>query len=81
MQKFVIKSTEGIHAKLASEIVQASQKYTSEIKLVYSKITVDAKSILGLMSLGIPSGDNVELIIYGKDEKEAMEEIKKVIEK
>jgi phosphocarrier protein len=80
MEKIIeIKSTVGLHASLASKLVQTAAKYDVDIKLVYNDRVVDAKSILGLMSLAIPSGKNVKLIADGKDAEVAIKEVQKIL--
>jgi phosphocarrier protein len=76
----IIKSTAGLHASLASKVVQAASKYDVEVRLEYSDRVVDAKSILGLMSLAIPSGTNVTLVAEGKDAEKAVKDIEKILE-
>jgi phosphocarrier protein len=75
----VIKSTVGLHASLASKMVQSATKYDVDIKLLYHDKVVDVKSILGLLSLAIPSGENVVLTATGKDAEVAMDEIEKLL--
>jgi len=75
----VIKSTVGLHASLASKMVQSATKYDVDIKLLYHDKVVDVKSILGLLSLAIPSGENVVLTATGKDAEIAMDEIEKLL--
>ena len=58
-KQIVVKSTVGLHASLAAKVVQAASKYSVDINLHYNNKTIDVKSILGLMSLAIPSGENV----------------------
>ena len=72
-------STAGLHAQLASKIVQLSGNYEADIELVYENQTVDAKSILGLMSLAVPKGENVTIIADGNDAEKAIKELKKII--
>ena len=75
----VVKSTAGLHARLAAKIVQVASKYDVDVRLVYSDKTIDAKSILGLMSLAVPQGENVTLIAIGANAKEAIADIEKVL--
>ena len=75
----VVKSTAGLHARLAAKIVQVASKYDVDVRLVYSDKTIDAKSILGLMSLAVPQGENVTLIAIGTNAKEAIADIEKVL--
>ena len=80
MEKTItIKSTEGLHAQLANKLVYISTRYDVEVRLEYKNVTVDAKSILSLMSLAVPKGRNVKLIAEGKDAQKAIKEIEKLI--
>lgn len=75
----IVKSTAGLHASLASKVVQTASKYDVDIKLIYGDKIVDAKSILGLMSLAVPNGTNVKLIAEGNDAEQAIAEIQKIL--
>lgn len=80
MQKeIVLKSTIGLHAKIASKLVQLATKYSVDVKLYYNDQVVDAKSILGLMSLAIPSGENIKLVANGEQAEIAVDEIVKLL--
>lgn len=80
MQKeIVLNSTVGLHAKIASKLVQLATKYSVEVKLYYNDQIVDAKSILGLMSLAIPSGENIKLVANGEQAEIAIDEIVKLL--
>lgn len=78
-KEIVIKSTVGLHASLAAKLVQVASKYDADVKLVYNDKVVDVKSILGLMSLAVPSGENVLLSAKGKDAAEAVKEIENIL--
>ena len=80
MQKeIVLNSTVGLHAKIASKLVQLATKYSVDVKLYYNDQIVDAKSILGLMSLAIPSGENIKLVATGEQADIAITEIVKLL--
>ena len=80
MQKeIILKSTVGLHAKIASKLVQLATKYSVDVKLYYNDQVVDAKSILGLMSLAIPSGENIKLVANGEQADIAIDEIVKLL--
>ncbi|HAX72702.1 MAG TPA: phosphocarrier protein HPr [Firmicutes bacterium] len=57
----------GIYANVASLLVETAGRFESEVKLVYRGKYVNAKSILGVMSLGIQSGAIFELEVEGID--------------
>ena len=77
--EIILKDTAGLHAKLASKVVQAASKYNVDIRLIYKDKMVDAKSILGLMSLAVPNGENVKVVANGVDSEKAIKEIEKLL--
>lgn len=82
MQKtIVVKSTVGLHASLAAKVVQAASKYSVDINLHYHNKVIDVKSILGLMSLAIPRGENVVIEATGDQAEAAIEDIASILEK
>ncbi len=80
-KSIIVKSTVGLHASLAAKIVQAASKYSVDINLHYHDKTVDVKSILGLMSLAIPSGENVVIEATGDQAESAIADIASILEK
>ena len=80
MEKIIeLKSTVGLHASLAAKLVQTASKYNVDVELQYHDKVVDAKSILGLMSLAIPNGENVKIVATGPDSEEALKSIEKLL--
>jgi phosphocarrier protein HPr len=80
-KKIVVKSTVGLHASLAAKVVQAASKYSVDINLHYNNKTIDVKSILGLMSLAIPSGENVVIEATGDQAEAAIDDIATILTK
>ena len=82
MEKTIlVKSTVGIHASLAAKVVQAASKYNVDITLHYHDKVVDVKSILGLMSLAVPHGENVVVVAQADQAEKAIDEIAAILEK
>lgn len=79
-KKILVKSTVGLHASLAAKVVQAASKYSVDINLVYHDKVVDVKSILGLMSLAIPQGENVTIVASGDQAEKAIDDIAELLE-
>ncbi len=79
-KQIVINSTIGLHAQLAAKLVDITSNYHSAVRIEYADQTVDAKSVLGLMSLAVPSGENINVIAEGDDAEEAIFEIEKLLE-
>jgi phosphocarrier protein HPr len=78
-KEIMISSTNGIHASLAAKVVQAASKYSVDITLHYRDRVIDLKSILGLMSLAVPYGENVKIVASGERANEAIKEITKIL--
>lgn len=70
----------GLHARPAALFVQVASKFQSRIWVEKGSKKVNAKSIMGVMSLSVRKGDEVIITADGKDEKNAMEAIKRMVE-
>ena len=70
---YVVQDNEGIHARPAGILVKAIAKKTSDIKIKKAGDTreVNAKSIMGMMSLTLLPGEEITVVASGTDEKEA----------
>lgn len=75
-----IKDHLGLHAKKCLEACKAAQKYTSSISVEHNGFVVDAKSILGLMSLCVPYGDDVVIRANGNDSQLALNALLPIIQ-
>jgi len=78
-REYHITAETGIHARPATVLVQTASKYNSDINLEYKGKSVNLKSIMGVMSLGVGQDSNVTISADGEDEKEAMEGIDETI--
>lgn len=74
-RQFKIVAETGIHARPATLLVQTASKFNSEITLQYDDKTVNLKSIMGVMSLGVGQNAEITIAADGDDEKEANEAI------
>lgn len=77
---FTITDPAGMHARPASALVGSLSKFQSDITMEFKDKKVNLKSILGVMSLGVPSGSTVQIAADGADEEEAMETIERVLQ-
>ena len=69
--EYTIKDALGIHARPAGLLVKEAGKFASKIMIASPKKEVDAKRIMGVMSMGVKKGDTVKLTIEGEDEDAA----------
>ena len=74
-ETITIENKTGIHARPASIFVQTATKFKSKIQLQAKGKTIDAKSILMIMSMGLVKGTEVTIIADGPDEAEAVKVI------
>ncbi|MFA6661548.1 MAG: HPr family phosphocarrier protein [Bacilli bacterium] len=81
MEKYsvTIKNTSGIDAKMAQNIVKRASDFEAEMILKYSGKDVDLKSILGIMSLAVLDGAEIEITAKGVDAKDAIDAIREMV--
>lgn len=77
---YTIHSKIGLHARPASMLVKTANEFDSSIHIRTEDMDVDAKSILSVMVLGAGCGDEIEIIINGPDEEEAMAAVLQTLE-
>ena len=62
----------GLHARAAAKFVMLASQFNSEINVKRKEQNVNGKSIMGVMMLAAAKGSEIELIIEGEDEQNAM---------
>lgn len=77
---FIIQNKVGLHARPASLLVQTANKFKSNITVEKDGNKVNAKSILGILSLGAEKGAHISIEIEGEDEEAAMRALTQLIE-
>ncbi len=75
-----IKNRAGIHARPAALIVKTANVYDSEIYLELDDVRINAKSIMGIITLGANYKSIIQIIAEGDDEEEAVSAIGKLFE-
>ena len=78
---FHIIAETGIHARPATLLVQAASKFGSDVNLEYNGKSVNLKSIMGVMSLGVGQNAKVTITANGDDEKEALDTVAETMKK
>ena len=74
-----INLSTGLEARPVAQLVQVASQFNSEIYVEIGKKRVNAKSIMGMMTLGLDNGEEVTVIANGKDESEAMDGVEKYL--
>ena len=78
--KYTIKDELGIHARPAGVLVKEAATFPCKVTIEKDGKEVDAKRILGLMALGVKTGQEIILRADGEQEKEAIDKLSKFIQ-
>ena len=69
----VVQNQVGLHARPATFFIQKANEFKSSIWIEKEERRVNAKSLLGVLSLGIVGGTNIKILADGADEDDAVE--------
>jgi phosphocarrier protein len=79
-KEVVVLNSTGMHARPASIFVKTAAKFKSEIKVEKEGKEALAKSIMGVLSLGISKGTKILIKVNGEDEQEALNALVELVE-
>jgi phosphocarrier protein HPr len=71
-QELAITNRLGLHARAAAKVVAIASRYGARIRVHQDEQVVDAKSIMGLLTLGAGQGETLTITVDGEDEDEAL---------
>ena len=80
VKEAIVNNQVGLHARPATFFIQKANEFKSSIWVEKDERRVNAKSLLGVLSLGIVKGTAIILIADGADEKEAVEALVALID-
>ena len=75
VKEVVVQNQVGLHAGPATFFIQKANEYKSSIWIEKDERKVNAKSLLGVLSLGITKGINVTIMAEGSDEEKAVNDL------
>ena len=75
-----IKNASGLHARPAGMFVKKAAEFKSTVEVLAKGKTVNVKSIMGIMSLGLGKGDELTVVAKGEDEEAAVSALVELIE-
>ncbi len=76
----VVQNKVGLHARPATFFIQKANEFKSSIWVEKEERRVNAKSLLGVLSLGIIGGTNIKVIADGADEEAAVDGLVALVE-
>jgi len=79
-QTAVLANKHGLHARPAAEFVKLAGRFDCDVKLTKDGLTVDGKSIMGVMMLAAEHGSRIVVVTNGDDEQQAMNDLKTFLE-
>ena len=79
-REITVKNEVGLHARPATYFIQKANEFKSGIWVEKEERRVNAKSLLGVLSLGIVGGTTIKIIADGADEQEAVDALVKLVE-
>ncbi len=80
VKEVVVQNQVGLHARPATFFIQKANEFKSSIWVEKDERRVNAKSLLGVLSLGIVGNTEIKIIVDGVDEKEALNSLIKLVE-
>jgi len=79
-RELTVRSKAGIHTRPASMIVRTASKYESEVFLRRDRYEINAKSVIGVMTLAAEQGATLMLVVEGDDEDDAADALEDLFE-
>lgn len=79
IKEVVVQNQVGLHARPATFFIQKANEYKSSIWVERDSRRVNAKSLLGVLSLGITKGLNITIIAEGIDEEQAVNDLVELV--
>ena len=80
-KEVIVRCESGLHNRQATYFVQKANEFESSIWLESANRKMNAKSLLGIMSLSIITGDTVSLIAMGPDAEEAVNALEALLQR
>ena len=76
-----IQREQGLEARPIAVLVQKASQFSSKVRIEVGTKSINAKSIMGMMSLSVCGGDEIAVITNGEDEEIAAREIETYLSK
>ncbi len=80
VKEVTVQNQVGLHARPATFFIQKANEFKSSIWVEKDERRVNAKSLLGVLSLGIVGGTTIKIIADGSDEETSVESLVKLVE-
>lgn len=72
---FIVINDKGLHTRPSTELVKCATNFKAKVNLIYQGLVVNAKSLLGILTLAATRGSRIKVEAEGEDAPQAVEEI------
>lgn len=72
---FIVINDKGLHTRPSTELVKCATSFKAQVNLIYQNTTVNAKSLLGILTLAASRGSRIDIEAQGEDAEEAIKTI------
>lgn len=72
---FVVINEKGLHTRPSTELVKCASSFKAHVSLIYQNVTVNAKSLLGILMLAAARGAKIRVEAEGEDAEQAVQSI------
>lgn len=69
---FIVVNDKGLHTRPSTELVKCATSFRSQVHLIYQDFVVNAKSLLGILTLAAGRGSRIDIEAIGEDAEEAV---------
>ena len=73
---FVVMNEKGLHTRPSTELVKCASSFKAQVHLVYQNLTVNAKSLLGVLMLAASRGAKIKIEAEGEDAEQVVDSIR-----
>jgi phosphocarrier protein len=79
-KKLEIRNKHGLHARAAALFVRTVNKFSSQVNVTKDGVTIDGRSIMGMLTLGANQGSKIQVDAVGEDAEKVLRAIEKLLE-
>lgn len=72
---FIVINDKGLHTRPSTELVKCASRFKAQIDLTYQDLVVNAKSLLGILTLAATRGSRIKVEARGEDAQEAVDSL------
>jgi len=76
---YTVKSPQGLHARIVASLSKIANQYDNDIYMMTDNVTIDLKSVIGVMSLGLAKGESFSILVEGMNSETIHKTLQKAL--